>query len=249
VMAYGTSIGWKKSVFCPPVRAVAGKPLSQLENPPSSAVMVEPFKPKLIPFEFEKTTELRLLLVVPAEKLISALGLTDAVITDPFNPNVTPLEFEKVTADRLFDVVPALTLMFVRLEATLAVIVEAFNPNETLLPFAKVKALRRFDVVPADTLMLPCVLATVALAVIVDPFRPKLTLFEFENTTFVRLLLVVPPETFTNSTSVPLLAVGSHRVWFPVCAAANASAPAELENPYVTVLAAESPKLNAGPRW
>lgn len=43
---------------------------------PTEAVMVEPASPKVTPFKLEKTTEPRLLLVVPAEKLTEAAEAT-----------------------------------------------------------------------------------------------------------------------------------------------------------------------------
>jgi hypothetical protein len=76
--------------------------------------------------------------VVPALKLMLPWVLAtvaDAVTTLPFSPNVILLPFAKVSALRLLLVVPALTLMLLRLDATLAVKVPAFNPKETLLPF------------------------------------------------------------------------------------------------------------------
>ncbi len=64
-----------------------------LPPPPGiDAVMVEPLNPKLTPFRLEKTTEPKLLLVVPAEKFtLEKLP----VRVEPFSPKLNPLELEK----------------------------------------------------------------------------------------------------------------------------------------------------------
>ena len=102
VMAFSKSIGWKKRVFCPPVRAVAGPPFDQDDIPPFCAVMVDPLRPKEIPLLFEKTMAVKFWLVEPADTLIDAAvgGTTEAVIVEPFKPNETPFEFEKTMALR-----------------------------------------------------------------------------------------------------------------------------------------------------
>jgi hypothetical protein len=79
--------------------------------PDTAPVTVEPFSPKLIPFEFEKTTFERLVEVEPALTLIAVrLVAIDAVrVPTPapvLRPKDTPLLLLNVMAERAFDVPP-----------------------------------------------------------------------------------------------------------------------------------------------
>jgi hypothetical protein len=81
---------------------VTGSPFFQLEIPPSTAVIVPPFRPKLIAFEFEKTTDERLAEDVPALKTTCVTDPTTAlaVTVDPLRPKVMPPPFEKTRFER-----------------------------------------------------------------------------------------------------------------------------------------------------
>src|SRR5260221_3944123 len=118
--------------------------------------MVDPLRPKLTLLLFEKTSALRLLLVVPADTLMLVrLVATEPVIVEPFKPKLTPLLFENVIAERLLLVVPPLKLTLPWLVATVtdAVTVDPFKPKVTLFEFDKTKRVRLLLVVPAERLM------------------------------------------------------------------------------------------------
>ena len=174
------------------------------------AVTVDPFRPNETLLLFEKTIAERLLLVVPAERLIAVSDVAtenEAVIRlDPDIPKVTPLEFEKTTVPLVAVWVPAaIPPGAVEPTAAEAVTTDPFNPNETPFAFEKVTAVRLLLVVPAEILML----LGRTDAVIVDPFRPKLTPLLFEKMTALRLLLVVPAEKLTAEMPVAVLASAS----------------------------------------
>jgi hypothetical protein len=74
-------------------------------------VIVEPFRPKLTPFEFENVMALRFCDVVPALKLTEpAAAAAEAVTVEPFKPKEMLFEFEKTKFERFWLVVPALRL-------------------------------------------------------------------------------------------------------------------------------------------
>ena len=60
-------------------------------------MIVDPFRPKDTPLEFEKTTEPKALLVVPAEKFGEPPPAL-AVTVEPASPKVTLLLLEKTVA-------------------------------------------------------------------------------------------------------------------------------------------------------
>jgi hypothetical protein len=71
-----------------------------------AVIRVEPERPNVIPFEFEKTIVPEVAVCVPpwiAAIPAAAPGFTVAVIVDPFIPKETPFEFEKTIVPAFCD--------------------------------------------------------------------------------------------------------------------------------------------------
>ena len=122
-----------------------------------AAVIVLPFSPKLMPFEFEKTTFERLVEVDPALTLIAVRLLAIDAVRVPtpapvLRPKLTLFELLKVIAESAFDVPPPAETLIAWLAVIVPTPAPVERPKVTPLLFVKVSADRAFDVPPpADT--------------------------------------------------------------------------------------------------